>query len=69
MNIDIIYVKGYMMETVIKKKRHFSSFQTIILGFMGVILLGTLLLMMPVSLVMILIMPKLLIIVLRRTCA
>lgn len=49
MNIDIIYVKGYMMETVIKKKRHLSSFQTIILGFMGVILLGTLLLMMPVS--------------------
>ena len=31
------------------KKKHLTSFQLIILGFAGVILLGTVLLMLPVS--------------------
>ena len=31
------------------RKKHLTSFQMIILGFAGVILLGTLLLMLPVS--------------------
>lgn len=37
------------METVLHRKRCLSSFQTIILGFLGVIVLGTLLLMLPIS--------------------
>lgn len=37
------------METLLHKKRCLSSFQTIILGFMGVIVLGTFLLMLPIS--------------------
>ncbi len=37
------------METLIHKKKHLSSFQTIIWGFLGVVLLGTLLLMLPIS--------------------
>ena len=37
------------METVLHRKRCLSSFQTIILGFMGVIALGTILLMLPIS--------------------
>ena len=31
------------------KKKHMTSFQLIIMGFAGVILLGTVLLMLPVS--------------------
>ena len=38
-----------MPEEIIRRKRHLSSFQIIILGFAGVILLGTLLLMLPIS--------------------
>ena len=34
---------------LLQKKRHMTSFQIIILGFAGVILLGTLLLMLPIS--------------------
>ncbi len=37
------------MDIFIRKKRYLSSFQTIILGFLGVILAGTLLLMLPIS--------------------
>ena len=33
----------------LSKKKHLTSFQLIILGFAGVILLGTVLLMLPVS--------------------
>ena len=33
----------------IHKKRHLTSFQVIILGFAGVILFGTLILMLPIS--------------------
>ena len=38
-----------MPEEIIRRKRRLSSFQIIILGFAGVILLGTLLLMLPIS--------------------
>ena len=38
-----------MSEEVVRKKRKLSTFQTIILGFAGVILIGTLLLMLPIS--------------------
>ncbi len=38
-----------MLSEYIYKKRRLSSFQTIILGFAGVILLGALLLMLPIS--------------------
>ena len=38
-----------MPEEIIRRKRHLSSFQIIILGFAGVILLGMLLLMLPIS--------------------
>ena len=37
------------MTRPIKKKKRLSSFQIIILGFVGVILLGALLLMLPIS--------------------
>ncbi len=33
----------------VKRKRHFSTFQVIILGFMGAILVGALVLMLPIS--------------------
>ena len=36
-----------MPEEIIRRKRRLSSFQIIILGFAGVILLGALLLMLP----------------------
>ena len=38
-----------MPEEIIRRKRRLSSFQIIILGFAGVILLGALLLMLPIS--------------------
>ena len=38
-----------MSEEMVFRKRHLSSFQIIILGFAGVILLGALLLMLPLS--------------------
>ena len=38
-----------MPEEIIRRKRRLSSFQIIILGFAGVILLGALLLMLPLS--------------------
>ena len=38
-----------MPEENIRRKRRLSSFQIIILGFAGVILLGALLLMLPIS--------------------
>lgn len=38
----------YMLN-ILKKKRHLTSFQVIILGFMGVILCGALILMLPIS--------------------
>ena len=38
-----------MSEEVVCRKRRLSSFQIIILGFAGVILLGALLLMLPLS--------------------
>ena len=38
-----------MPEEQIHRKRRLSSFQIIILGFAGVILLGALLLMLPIS--------------------
>lgn len=38
-----------MPEEIIRRKRRLSSFQIITLGFAGVILLGTLLLMLPIS--------------------
>ena len=38
-----------MPEKIIRRKRRLSSFQIIILGFAGVILLGALLLMLPIS--------------------
>ena len=38
-----------MPEEIIHRKRRLSSFQIIILGFAGVILLGALLLMLPIS--------------------
>lgn len=38
-----------MNEEIIKRKKRLSSFQIIILGFAGVILLGALLLMLPVA--------------------
>ena len=38
-----------MPEEIIRRKRRLSSFQTITLGFAGVILLGALLLMLPIS--------------------
>ena len=37
------------MSAVIKKKRRLTSFQIILIGFFGVILLGALLLMLPIS--------------------
>ena len=37
------------MQENFHRKKHLTSFQMIILGFAGVILLGTLLLMLPVS--------------------
>ena len=37
------------MADLIHKKRHLTSFQTIILGFAGVILVGALILMLPIS--------------------
>ena len=37
------------MSKDIHKKKHLSSFQLIILGFAGVILLGAIILMLPVS--------------------
>lgn len=37
------------MTAVLNKKRHFTSFQLIILGFSAVILVGTILLMLPIS--------------------
>ena len=37
------------MSRDIHKKKHLSSFQLIILGFAGVILLGAIILMLPVS--------------------
>ena len=37
------------MSSDIHKKKHLSSFQLIILGFAGVILLGAIILMLPVS--------------------
>ena len=37
------------MAKAIKKRKRLSSFQIIILGFVGVILLGALLLMLPIS--------------------
>lgn len=38
-----------MPEEIIRRKRRLSSFQIIILGFAGVILIGALLLMLPIS--------------------
>lgn len=38
-----------MNHTGNRKHRHFTSFQVIILGFFSVILLGSLLLMLPLS--------------------
>ena len=38
-----------MSEEMVCRKRRLSSFQIIILGFAGVILLGALLLMLPIS--------------------
>ena len=38
-----------MPEELIRRKRRLSSFQIITLGFAGVILLGALLLMLPIS--------------------
>lgn len=38
-----------MPEEILRRKRRLSSFQIIILGFAGVILLGALLLMLPIS--------------------
>ena len=38
-----------MNEEIIKRKKRLSSFQIIILGFAGVILLGALLLMLPIA--------------------
>ena len=38
-----------MPEEIIRRKRRLSSFQIITLGFAGVILLGALLLMLPIS--------------------
>lgn len=38
-----------MSEKIIYRKFRLSSFQIIILGFAGVILLGTLMLMLPIS--------------------
>ena len=38
-----------MPEKIIRRKHRLSSFQTITLGFAGVILLGALLLMLPIS--------------------
>ena len=38
-----------MPEEIIHRKRRLSSFQIITLGFAGVILLGALLLMLPIS--------------------
>ena len=37
------------METVFRLKRHLTSFQIMILGFAGVILLGALVLMLPIA--------------------
>ena len=37
------------MSTLIRIKRKLTSFQIIILGFLGVILLGTILLLLPVA--------------------
>ena len=37
------------MNTTLALKKHLSPFQIIILGFAGVILLGTILLMLPIS--------------------
>ena len=38
-----------MTETVFRLKRHLTSFQIMILGFAGVILLGALVLMLPIA--------------------
>ena len=38
-----------MTETVFRLKRHLTSFQIMILGFAGVILLGALELMLPID--------------------
>ena len=38
-----------MTETVLRLKRHLTSFQIMILGFAGVILLGALVLMLPIA--------------------
>ena len=44
-----LWRKERTMEELIHKRIHLTSFQTIILGFAGVILLGALLLMLPIS--------------------
>ena len=38
-----------MTETLFRLKRHLTSFQIMILGFAGVILLGALVLMLPIA--------------------
>ena len=38
-----------MIETMLHIKRHLTSFQIMILGFAGVILLGALVLMLPIA--------------------